>query len=199
MAGFEALEHLAGDAASAVWRQESYGIISWLYAWVFVWAGVTKIREPAHAARALTDFRLTRKLNPNPRLGRVVGVSEVTLGGAIASGYSDAFVALIATLVLCFFVFLIARALVRREAFPCFCFGSTESSLSVRTAARTAALTTGSLVLVGLATSFQRYSNPRLVLLEAVSALALLSTAALLSFVPTLTTVNGGGSEVAVR
>lgn len=184
MSGLEALNQLASQTVDAFGRPEPYGIIAWVYVWIFTWAGIAKIRQPVSAAEALVDFRLVKSVRP--RLGLLLGVGEVALAVVLASGYMDAFVTPVVALLLWFFVFLIARALARGANFACFCFGRSESRLSTRTAVRTGVLAVGSVGLLMQSLWLERPMSPDLAGLEAVSGLALVSIVALLSVFPIL-------------
>lgn len=113
-------------------------IITWLVAWVFLWAGVTKLLRPDGAARAVVDFGITK--SPSRAAGRSVGVLEVGIALFLVVPGTARLGASMATLVLVVFTGLIGRALHSGRDFPCFCFGTEASRISRGSLARSASL-----------------------------------------------------------
>lgn len=109
----------------------------WFIGLVFLISGILKLRDPARAALALVDFRVTRRARKSHGLG--LGLIEFLLGGLVIVTPSAPVVGAAAFL-LWIFVALIVRSLMRGEEFACFCFGDSDSTLSYWTAGRTTIL-----------------------------------------------------------
>jgi len=191
VSGFDALWDLVQDAAGLVSDPAFYGAALWLLAGVFLVSGVAKLRKPALAAMAISDFGVVRK--PKPVFGTALGMFEASLavgligasidGGAVAAGF-----AAVAAMLLWTFVVLIVRSLVSGDRFECYCFGSGDA-LSARTALRTgslALLATG--VAVGIADSASLGSSS--LVEQALVGIGALSICALVGRIPDLMTWN---------
>jgi len=128
------LASLLGDLRTSA----GYQVGAWLLAFVFLWSGAVKLRRPALAALAITDFGVTRR--PKAWQGAVLGAFELLLGVALAVGWRTDVALVISAAVLSLFAALLSRSVLRGERFPCFCFGAADESISYWAAARTLAL-----------------------------------------------------------
>src|SRR5215208_4133817 len=159
-----------------------YGIAVWVLAIVFVWSGLAKLRRPALAAMAITDFGVLRKIRP--WLGTALGGAELLLALSLIVGVLP-IVFLPATAgLLWLFVLLIARSLWSGKEFSCFCFGDADARISGVTLLRTIAL---ALLASALAVAPLPYASlGQSYLLQALCAVALVGTIALGGQVPKL-------------
>lgn len=187
--GLDALLSLGEGAASAITHPPGSGIGVFFLGLIFVWSAAAKLREPHRAALAIVDFGVSDRLRPS--LAFALGVGEAVVGIAIAIA-ADAIIPLLAAAVLlAAFAVLIARSLVAGHRFSCFCFGDDDSELSYWTLARTAALTLLAALLVQASMARQLHeAGARGRALEALSAIALLTTIALASRFPRLVRWN---------
>jgi hypothetical protein len=143
MGGFEAATLLLRGFLSMIFGREGLIVWAWFLVGIFAASGFVKLRSPDRAAIAMVQFGVLR--DPNPSLGRVLGLGETTLGASLACCASglvpDAkWVVVIAALLLWAFAFLIGRSLLAGQRFPCFCFGEADSNLSAWTLVRTVGL-----------------------------------------------------------
>ena len=138
MNGFGSALSLMEGARGLLTSPAGYGIAVWVLAIVFVWSGLAKLRRPALAAMAITDFGVLRKIRP--------WLGTASWWGGVASGpFPDRrcvpIVFLPATAgLLWLFVLLIARSLWSGKEFSCFCFGGADARISRVTLLRTIAL-----------------------------------------------------------
>jgi hypothetical protein len=102
---------------------------------VFIIAGTAKIRSPLGAALAMARFGLLREVNP--WAGRAAGAVELGTAAGILLWPNQVLPLLETSGLLFFFVILLAIALVRGNRFPCACFGTHGSPLSIMTLLRT--------------------------------------------------------------
>jgi hypothetical protein len=180
--GFDSLFNAARDAISALLDDPGYGVAMWAFVGIFVWSGLAKIKAPALAALAMADLGIAQ--NPRVTLGRLAGLAELTLAalvafGAVARGQLAVVAIGSAAAVLWAFTVLLARAFASGSRAPCFCFGDSDAPLSRLAVARTFALATAATGLA-LAPGPQRAdATANALILEIVSAFALLSVAAL--------------------
>jgi hypothetical protein len=185
MNGFESALALFARFLQLVTAPAGYGIAVWVLTIIFVWSGVAKLRRPALAAMAITDFGVLRRVRP--RLGSALGAAEVLLALFLATGTLPMLFLPVTAGLLWIFVLLIARSLFSGEDFACFCFGDGDSRLSRLTLARTAALALLASVLAlapPLTGSYAGFDETYL--LQAVSAAALVGAIMLGSQVPRL-------------
>lgn len=138
MNGFEALFLLVHDLYRLLTGAVGYGIVRWFLAFVFAWSGLVKLRNPVLAAMAMVDFDIVPRVYP--LLGRLLGGFEFLLALALASNVLPRLAFSVTFLLLGLFTLLIGRSLWAGDAFACFCFGETDSSLSGWTLARTGTL-----------------------------------------------------------
>ena len=182
MNGFESALALLAKVLDLVTAPEGYGIAVWILAIIFVWSGLAKLRRPALAAMALTDFGILRRVRP--RLGGALGAVELLLALVLITGtLSVVFLPLTAGL-LWFFVLLIARSLWSGKDFSCFCFGDADSRLSRLTLIRTTALAVLASLLVAAPQPYASFDQ--IYLLQAISAVAFVGTIVLASQTPKL-------------
>ena len=182
MHGLENVVSFVGNALRGLFGSSNYGVIIWLLAFIFLWSGVVKLREPDFAARAIVDFGVLRR--PNRVFGTVLGSAEILvalslMACAIVGAYFR-FSIIVATLLLWIFASLIARSLWFGKRFACFCFGDRTSLLSRWTLTRTTILALLGLGIV-LAEPPLNTTNPEIlrIALQALTALALLAIALL--------------------
>lgn len=184
MHGFAAAAALLTDAMGLLGEPAFHGIGVLLLAGVFGLSGSAKVRRPALAAMAMVDFGIVRKVRP--RLGAALGAAEGLLAVALVVGaLADVFLS-VATILLWFFVVLIARQLLSGNRFACFCFGDADSPLSRWTLARTVVLAVLATVLAVLAPGTQTARELPVGALQAVAASALFGTALLGGQLPRL-------------
>lgn len=182
MNGFAVLLSLAQDTLRTLTGPSGYGIAIWFLAGVFMWSGITKVRQPALTAMAMVDFGVARRVWPH--LGLALGLAEVALATALV--VLPQLSVVIAAVLLWIFVLLIARSLQADEHFACFCFGDADSQLSRWTLARTTAL---ALLTTGLTVGTTQTVLSRSIEgngLEAVAAMGLLGGIALVRRIPHL-------------
>lgn len=132
------LEALTATLRGLLLEPEPLAVTVGLYllAYVFLVAGLSKLRAPAGFAQAVVDFGIRRQ--PSIPLAIAVGLTETALALAlVAPPIADAATLFAAVLLLGFFG-LIARTLRRGESFVCSCFRAGEAPISVRTLARNA-------------------------------------------------------------
>ncbi len=178
MGGFEYALSLAGDTLHLLRSEPGHGIVVWFLAVVFLWSGIVKLRRPALAALAIVDFGVIRR--PLPSFGSALGTVEVLLAVLLVSEVVPTLILPVTAALLWFFAFLIARSLRSGESFACFCFGDSGSKLSRWALARTVAL---ALIATAQVPAPALVSYPILsqsYLLQAVTAVALVGTLALL-------------------
>ncbi len=113
-----------------------------------VYAGASKILEPAGFAQALPKFGLWWRV-PDAPTARAIGLGEVTLGAAVVLLPSAASAAVI-TCVYAVFAGLVARALSRGHQGDCGCFGAIRSDLGVPAVVRNAGFAAASAGLAAL-------------------------------------------------
>jgi hypothetical protein len=136
--GFESALALVREAVSSVQSPTLYGVGSWFLAGIFSISGVAKLRHPTRAALALVDFGVARRVRR--RLGTALGAGEAVLALGLALHIAPTVLLAASSALLWLFVFLVARSLWRGSRFACFCFGETDSRLSVKTLIRTVVL-----------------------------------------------------------
>jgi hypothetical protein len=184
MNGFESALSLFAEVLYLVTAPTGYGIAVWVLAIVFVWSGTAKVRRPALAAMAMMDFGLLRRIRP--RLGSVLGATEVLLALLLVTGTLPAVFLPVTAGLLWFFALLIARSLFAGEDFACFCFGDGDSRLSRVTLVRTASLALLASVLAVAPPTGTYASLGEAYVLQAISAGALVGAIVLGSQVPRL-------------
>ena len=171
MNGFESALALFAGFLDLVTSPAGYGIAVWILAIIFVWSGVAKLRRPALAAMAITDFGVLRRVRP--RLGSALGGTEVLLALFLATGTFPMLFLPVAAGLLWLFVLLIARSLWFGKDFACFCFGEADSRLSRWTLVRTTALAAlASLLAVFPLRTGSYASFTEVYLLQAIAASA---------------------------
>ncbi|MAU00708.1 MAG: hypothetical protein CL608_26485 [Anaerolineaceae bacterium] len=138
MNGFEALISLVHDLYRLLTGASGHGIVRWFLVFVFAWSGFVKLRNPVLAAMAMVDFAVVPHVYP--LLGRLLGGFEFLLALALAFNVLPRLAFSVTFLLLGLFTLLIGRSLWAGDAFACFCFGDTDSSLSGWTLARTGTL-----------------------------------------------------------
>lgn len=157
--------------------QAFFGSAAFLLALVFAISAVPKLRKPELAGMAIADFGVTER--PHRSAGLALGAGELTLAAALAAaagagGDAKAIPMALAALLLWTFVGLIGRALRSPERFSCFCFGSTEDSISTRTLARSGALALLATVAAAVAQSSMTAPDLQEWMLEFVIAASIL-------------------------
>jgi hypothetical protein len=164
----------------------AYATGVWILVTVFLWSGLAKLRRPATAATALSDFGVTR--TPSAPLGTALGAVEAVLAVSLAATSAHADVralvpALAACVLLWSFTFLIMRSLHRGDDFACHCFGESEDRLSRWTAVRTAGLAVLATGAVGVNVTAEHSAGTEAVALSAVAGLAVVGGTALASHI----------------
>lgn len=198
MHGFESAISLVVDTLRIMRSETGYGIAVWFLAVIFAWSAISKLRRPASAAMAMVDFRVVRKLQP--RLGSVLGAAEMLLALSLALGVAPEFFLPLAAGLLWLFVFLIARSLLSREQFACFCFGDTESKISRWTLIRTIILAAIASVQVIPPIPANLYTvSGQSYVLQAVSAITLVGVLVLGSWIPKLLRWNKDAHVIGTR
>lgn len=185
MNGFRTALTLFQDISQVLLGPAGYGIAVWFLVGVFMWSGIVKLRRPALAALAMVDFGVVRY--GRPMLGSMLGAFEVFLALTLALRILPQLVVSIATILLWFFVILIAQSLHSGKRFACFCFGDAESNLSNWTLIRTIllALVATWLTVVTVSTNiFVNTGETRM--LQALTAVSLLGIIRLVSYIPRL-------------
>src|SRR4051794_18012561 len=116
--GFGSALSLLAESIGLLTAPAGYGIAVWVLAIVFVWSGLAKLRRPALAAMAITDFGVLRKIRP--WLGTALGGAELLLAVSLITGVLP-IVFLPATAGLVWlFLLLIATSLWGGEEVSCF-------------------------------------------------------------------------------
>jgi hypothetical protein len=184
MGGFSSMLTYGNDLLDALTWSTGTGAIAWLLAAVFALSGSVKLRRPVLAAMAFVDFGVARRVHGT--LGWSLGIGELTL--AVALIVAPRFGGMIATVLLWFFVVLIARSLRAGGRFACFCFGDSNASLSRWTLIRTAALALLATDVAIAAPGVGAVGSDTLI--QAVVAAGLLGTVALLGYLPRLLRLN---------
>jgi len=180
--GFGSALSLVADALGLLTAPAGYGIAVWVLAIVFAWSGLAKVRRPALAAMAITDFGILRRIRP--RLGAALGGAELLLALSLVAGAAPVILLPVAAGLLWFFVLLIAKSLWSGKEFSCFCFGDADARISRVTLIRTSAL---ALLASALAIAPLPYASfDQSYLLQALSAAALVGTIALGGQIPKL-------------
>jgi hypothetical protein len=180
--GFGSARALLAQVFDLVTGPAGYGIAIWILAIIFVWSGLAKLRRPALAAMAMTDFGIIRRVRPG--LGSALGAVELLLALALVTGTLQFVILPVTAGLLWFFVLLIARSLWLGKDFSCFCFGDADSRLSRLTLLRTTAL---ALLATALVVVPLRYASfDQIYILQAISAAALVGTIVLASRRPKL-------------
>jgi hypothetical protein len=181
MDGFSNLLSFLSEIPAWLTGSDQYAVISFVIAGVFLWSGISKLRQPALTSMAMVDFGLLRV--PRPLAGVVAGAFELTVAGglclALAFPALQTYAVLLAVGTLWVFVFLLARALHGGRHFACRCFGDTESEISAATLIRTLALAAGATVLLPGIPGTSAPAND--VVLQAVVAVGVLGTVSLAS------------------
>jgi hypothetical protein len=182
MNGFESALSLFAEVLHLATAPAGYGIGIWVLAIIFVWSGLAKLRRPALAALAMSDFGILRRVRP--RLGGALGAAELLLALTLITGTLPVVFLPVTAGLLWFFVLLIARSLWSGKDFSCFCFGDADSRLSRLTLVRTTAL---ALLASALAVAPLPYASfDQTYLLQAVTAAAFVGAIALGSQIPKL-------------
>lgn len=145
MGGLDWLGDAADAALAALRTAPGQDIAAWFLGLVFIWSGVTKLRQPRLAALAMMDFGVVHK--PRGFHGLALGGLECLLGvsALLTLGAAPVFAMTALLLVFCI---VIARALAAGNRFPCMCFGDNESDLSANTLVRTIGLAMLGLIVV---------------------------------------------------
>jgi hypothetical protein len=183
--GFASALSLITEIIGVLVGATGYGVGMWFLALVFGWSGISKLRRPALAARAIVDFGVVRRARPG--LGISLGVAELSLALSLAVGLFPRLFICIAAVLLWFFVLLIARSLRSGDRFACFCFGESGSRISGSTLARTAVLALGASMLALAPTpSAVQAGSTETNAFHAMVALSLLGTIVLASYIPAL-------------
>ncbi len=185
MNGFESALALFAGFLDLLTKPAGYGIAVWVLTIIFAWSGVAKLRKPALAAMAITDFGILRRIRP--RLGSALGGTEVLLALFLATGILPMVFLPVTAGLLWLFVLLIARSLWLGEDFACFCFGDADSRLSRWTLVRTAALAMlASLLAVAPLPTGSYAGFVQAYLLQAVAAAAIVGAVVLGGQIPRL-------------
>jgi hypothetical protein len=181
--GFEYVLNSLSLAIESLQRPPTSTVATWLLGWVFLWSGMVKVRRPMRAAVAIVDFGVSGHLHS--WAGVVLGFLELAIAGLLflVSG-ARAPVAL-AAIFLGLFTFLIARAVRSGASFACFCFGDSQSKVSIITLLRTAALA-GVAFILSLSTNLGLTGSPQDLGLQFILSGAVLAVAVLAGRVGTL-------------
>lgn len=155
----------------------SVGVGSWLLAVIFLWSGTAKLLRPRAASEAIRNFGVPSR--DHPATGALLGGAEVALGVLLASQLVPRAATLAAAAALTLFTLLLARSLLRHDRFSCFCFGSTQESISVKTVGRTFSLAVVGWAAVGLAFGYEEIVTARGTAIEAALALAVVGLSVL--------------------
>ena len=182
MNGFVSALSLLSEPVGLLTAPAGYGIAVWVLAIVFVWSGLAKVRRPALAAMAITDFGLLHKIRP--WLGVALGGAELLLAVSLIAGALPIVFLPVTAGLLWFFVLLIAKSLWSGKEFACFCFGDADARISRVTLVRTIAL---ALLASVLAVAPLPYASlDQAYLLQALCAAALVGAIALGGQIPKL-------------
>jgi len=189
--GFEVIvrfvERAAAGLGGALAGPHLAGIGLWLFGLVFFWAGASKLRRPELIAMTLVDLGVARGIRP--ALGLALGGLEVALAAWLVSGVAPAAATAAAGAALALFAAAILAALVAGKRVACMCFGDHSATMSGWTLARTAALA-GAGFWLALAGGAPVARLSRTSILEAVTAVALVSLAVVVSRLPRLVRWN---------
>lgn len=193
MNGFQSIGDAIAAALSAVVSDDGTRAVLWLLAFVFLWSGTAKLRNPERAAWALVDFGVAHRVQA--ARGIAFATVEVATGaalivGAVLGGAIAVAAAGAAALLFAAFVILIARSLSRGEQFECFCFGEGSGALSARTLVRAGALAALAVTTVAQAGGLTVAPAADIALLPGVIAASALSIGVLLFSIPNLLTWN---------
>jgi hypothetical protein len=180
--GFGSALSLLAESIGLLTAPAGYGIAVWVLAIVFVWSGLAKLRRPALAAMAITDFGVLRKIRP--WLGTALGGAELLLAVSLIAGVLPMVFLPVTAGLLVFFVLLIAKSLWSGKEFSCFCFGDADAKISRVTLVRTIAL---ALLASALAVAPLPYASlGQTYLLQALCAAALVGAITLGGQIPKL-------------
>ena len=180
--GFGSALSLLAESIGLLTAPAGYGIAVWVLAIVFVWSGLAKLRRPALAAMAITDFGVLRRIRP--WLGTALGSAELLLAVSLIAGVLPMIFLPVTAGLLVFFVLLIAKSLWSGKEFSCFCFGDADAKISRVTLVRTIAL---ALLASALAVAPLPYASlGQTYLLQAICAAALVGVITLGGQIPKL-------------
>jgi hypothetical protein len=180
--GFGSALSLLAESIGLLTAPAGYGIAVWVLAIVFVWSGLAKLRRPALAAMAITDFGVLRRIRP--WLGTALGGAELLLAVSLIAGVLPMVFLPVTAGLLVFFVLLIAKSLWSGKEFSCFCFGDADAKISRVTLVRTIAL---ALLASALAVAPLPYASlGQTYLLQALCAAALVGAITLGGQIPKL-------------
>ena len=180
--GFGSALSLLAESIGLLTAPAGYGIAVWVLAIVFVWSGLAKLRRPALAAMAITDFGVLRRIRP--WLGTALGSAELLLAVSLITGVLPMVFLPVTAGLLVFFVLLIAKSLWSGKEFSCFCFGDADAKISRVTLVRTIAL---ALLASALAVAPLPYASlGQTYLLQAICAAALVGAITLGGQIPKL-------------
>jgi len=183
MHGFAALQALITDAMHPIASTSGHGVAAWFLAGVFAWSGIAKLRHPTRTAMAIVDFGVVRHVRPI--LGALLAAAETLLAALLALGVFPRLVLALTAALLWVFAFVIARSLWAGEHFACFCFGEADDRLSRWTLVRTTTLALlASVVALTSASVTREVATSTMIVIQAITALSLLSIIALISSVP---------------
>ena len=176
--GFEYILSNLSLAIEALQRPPTSTVATWFLGWVFLWSGMVKVRQPMQAAVAIVDFGVSRHLRS--WAGIALGILELAIAGLLflVSG-ARASVAL-AAILLGLFTLVIARAVRSGASFACFCFGDSQSKVSIFTLLRTAALA-GVAFILSFSTNLGMTGSPQDLSLQFILSGAVLAIAVLAS------------------
>ncbi|MGH3072105.1 MAG: MauE/DoxX family redox-associated membrane protein [Gaiellaceae bacterium] len=172
-------------------------IAVWAFAGVFVVAGAAKLLSPSATAAAIVRFGLLR--SPSVAVARAVGIAELVLAASIVLAAGTVVPLAVAMIALVATSFLIARALVRGEDFPCGCFGQSDKPLSRWTLLRNLLLIGVSASLLAVLASepaYLSFGSLRDELVRAVAAVSVLCSGFLVAAVTPLLTWNTTDGQV---
>lgn len=165
-----------------------YRTAIWFLAWTFLWSGVEKLRQPILAAFAMVDFGVVRHVRP--AFGYMLAAGEIGLAFFLAVGLLPRFTIVVTTCLYWIFVFLIARSLSRGDSFACLCFGDSSSTLSKLTLLRTLALACLATLAIQATGGVSAAVDLPFNLLSSVTALAILASIAIVSYISQLIQPN---------
>lgn len=184
------MSNAIANSSHASELQAALGAAVWLLAMVFAWSGTSKVMRPRLAALAMVDFRIASR--PRVTFGLALGVTEVAVAVAMASGVAERLALGVASSLLIVSAALLVNSLRSGRRFPCRCFGGDEDPISYATLSRTGGL--AMLAVVLWAFSWGRFTAPQplggSIHLQLVAAAALLATAVLASRVGSLLSWN---------
>jgi Methylamine utilisation protein MauE len=181
MHGFESAIDLIRAGGGTIGTSKTFGVLSTLLGFVFLAAGVAKLRRLAVAALAMVDFDVVSRARP--AYGVALGAIEFAIAIALITRSLPSLALVVAAILLSVFALLIGRSLKRGERFPCTCFGASMEPLSKLTFVRTFALACVALLLLGFAvfTGERGSSGSAAHIIEAIVAVSALSTIVLIS------------------